>query len=629
MKKKRNSFNIKREVRGYVERKESERKSMREFFVYWCGVTGGLTPHVVNRGVWNSEYREHPLEKTENGLHVYLPEDLQLWEMIGIVEALDYETFPEASGKQTEKADAIREMGRVFADTGVYIAERLNAVRDGKSVARVLSEELYRYGRLLTEGKPSDRKVTDAVRSGVSLTPEETETVDHFLAGAELSAARTGETDGSPEQTEEKRRETLNQFFRAMRKAFTLRQRSGTERPRHEAWRDPTPVHTAFIEKIMRSLRVSIETPEREMFDAVFRYGTRILLREMKESGNWKTMTENLFNRFGISIETEKRKLVDALNVDECRKRLETARHARNPEHTVKVERDITGRIQKAIGGIPFRRGAHNIARLPEEGEINCLGASVLGSSIMHEIGINHLVGNIPGHSFLFLITADGGVEWRDMLYPDFDEKMRDSMLEGKGQDSPSPTVAVLAALGKNTGSGEKIMFRLREKKRAENLSVIGRWDREEWVSAWHPEYGLPTQTLTFIAHNFSFTGDKNHRTKGAEMYTKVFSSLLDRDNHSSDVYFAIGAMLNVSGTAEDDNSAVEIYRKGIAHNPAASNIYFALGFTLDRMKKQREAEEVYRKFLSLSAEENRSESGREFMDFAHKRLSVLEKSGD
>lgn len=48
----------------------------------------------------------------------------------------------------------------------------------------------------------------------------------------------------------------------------------------------------------------------------------------------------------------------------------------------------------------------------------------------MKEVGLNYLVGTVPEHSILFLVTSDGNVEWRDMQNSDLNEDLTDGMIK-------------------------------------------------------------------------------------------------------------------------------------------------------------------------------------------------------
>ena len=67
--------------------------------------------------------RKGVLEKRPDGKQtLYLPEDLQLWEMVGVMEVVDHDTFAVKPERQNEKKDELVALGKLFQNSGAYIA---------------------------------------------------------------------------------------------------------------------------------------------------------------------------------------------------------------------------------------------------------------------------------------------------------------------------------------------------------------------------------------------------------------------------------------------------------------------------------------------------------------------------
>jgi hypothetical protein len=104
---------------------------------------------------------------------LYLPEDLQLWEMVGIIELVDKEIFKDKSEKAARNKERLLKLGKIFMNAGIYIARRLDAIEEGKEIAEALALQLYQYGQSLVYGKETTEPKIEEIKTR-KLTPEET-----------------------------------------------------------------------------------------------------------------------------------------------------------------------------------------------------------------------------------------------------------------------------------------------------------------------------------------------------------------------------------------------------------------------------------------------------------------------
>jgi len=515
------------EIQPVIEQSPFESHAVRSFFQKWCGINGSPTLQIVNRQTWEHRGVKGILEERPNGKQtLYVPKDLQLWEMVGVMEVVDQHTFTTKPERQSEKKVKLVVLGKLFQNSGAYIAKRLDSIEQGKEIARALAEEFYDYGLSLEHGKrPEQPSTFDTVLSR-NLTREEIEAVDRFLAGEHLYAARraraekSGETDTAKrdELYETERQKTLAQFFRVAQKAFELKQKTGhhegvqvtTTTDGLELWQlNPTSIHSTFLAKIEKAITKEIETPKREFESAIFRRGLEKLVGEMKESKDmyekrtgevilgWKNALSKFLIKVGFNPLFEQRKLADIINITQLRTELEVVRQTGDPSKISAKEREITDKIQKAVGSFPYRLDSNNPAEMVANQYINCVGASTLGGALMKEARLNYLVGAVPEHSILFLVTEDGRVEWRDMLRAKSNEDLTDEMIVGKKQDESSLTVADISAFSRNP-KPEGLMFDISPKYR-EKMNWVREGERQ-YVAIFEPEYGQQLQVLNNTA---------------------------------------------------------------------------------------------------------------------------------
>lgn len=171
------------EIRPAIEQKTFENPAVQSFFTKWCEINDSIKPEFVTREEWNNRGAQGILEKSPGGKQIlFIPKDLQLWEIIGVVEAIDQETFATNPQKATAAKEKMLALGKTFENAGVYIARRLDAIAEGKEIAEALALEFYQYGHLLTQGKTQEISQIADIASR-ELTPQETNEIDRFLAG--------------------------------------------------------------------------------------------------------------------------------------------------------------------------------------------------------------------------------------------------------------------------------------------------------------------------------------------------------------------------------------------------------------------------------------------------------------
>jgi len=592
------------EIQPIIEQRPLESPATQSFFQKWCEINDSIVPQIVNRQSWEQRDIKGVLEKRLGGKQtLFLPEDLQLWEMVGVMEVVDRDTFMAKPERQNEKKDKLIALGKLFQNSGSYIAQRLNSIEQGREIACALAEEFYEYGLSLKNGRRSEQPpIFDAVLSR-NLSSEEIKEVDRFLAGEKLYTTRQARAEklgaANPTKRDElyeaERQKTLAQFFRTAQKTFDLKREAKdnelkTDTEHLKPWQRYAPIHSAFWTKIEKAMAKEVEAPKREFESAIFRRGLEKLVGEMKESkSRWRHNINSLFEKLGINIQIEQRKITDALNIAKLRTELEAIRQTKDVSKISAKEREIANKIQKAVSGFPYKPDANNPAEMVANQYINCVGASTLGGALMKEAGLRYLVGFVPEHSILFLITEDGHVEWRDMLNVAFNENLTDGMIVGKTQDGLPLTVADITAFSHNP-KPEGLMFDIESSKYQEKL----RWVKEgqrQFVAIFEPEYGQQAQVLCNTGNALVTLG--RHK-EAIEAYQQAVAI----DPKQTYAYYGLGNALDTLGRHKE---AIEAYQQAVAIDPKFVHAYNALGNALDTLGRHKEAIEAYQKFISLA----------------------------
>lgn len=589
------------EIQTSIEQKPFENPATRSFFKQWCEINDSITPRVVNRSVWEQKRTRGILEKRPDGKQtLYMPEDLQLWEMVGVMEIVDRDTFATKPERQNEKKEKLIALGKIFQHAGAYIAQRIGSVTEGHEIARALAEEFYDYGRSLNMGKKAEpaARLEDIASDAMSL--QETEEVDRFLAGENLYRSRriraeqARATDPKKQKGlyETERRKTLAQFFRTAEKAFVLQRKTEhtelkTDTGHLKPWQNDAPIHSAFLAKIEHAATKEIETPKRELGNSIFRRGMELLQKNMPFDALPDYIQES-----ALHWQNGEHTLREALQIDALKTRLEHIRKSGNTARMSAEERKIADKIQKTVSGFSHKPDANNPAEMTANQYINCAGASTLGGALMQEAGLRYLVGDTPEHSVLFLVTSNGSVEWRDMLNAAFNEKLTDKIIRGKKKDGSPITVKDIVAFSRNP-KPQGIMFDIASVKYPEKLFWVKKGQRR-YVTVFEPEYGQQIQILNNTGSTLS---DLGRYQEAIEAYQQAIAI----DPQYAYPYNNLGNALAYLNRNEE---AIRRYRQAIAVTPEYIDPYNGLGNALVALGRNKEAVEVYRQAISIDPED-------------------------
>jgi tetratricopeptide (TPR) repeat protein len=625
-------------IRSAIEQESFKNLGFKSFFQKWCETNGLLELKIVTRDEWVQKGAQGILENTPDGKQsLFIPQDLHLWEMIGVIEVVDRDTFVAKPERQNEKKERLLTLGKTFRNVGVYIAQRLDSIREGKEMAHALAEEFYSYGQLLTRGKKSKEEISASEITEVQLTPEDVAEVDHFLAGEALYVSRQARIEKVLQHTsgqtvkltsakkkelyEAERRKTLAQFFRASEKAFLLEQEMGADNIFRSSrnlrpWQSETPIHSAFLRKVTGAMEKQIEAPKRELVSTIFRRGLKELVGEMKEKKKWQHSINSLFKEVGVDLGFEQRKLANSLNLSGLKAELEAARQTGEMTIIVQKEREIVVKIQRAVSSYPYSYQGNSDTPLEiiSSQFINCVGASMLGGALLSEIGINYLVGDVPKHSILVVVTSDGKIEWRDMLAAKFNEEITNGAIASKMRDGRSLTVKDIIAYANNLQQ-EGLTFDITGKRYKKKVPQAEEKQRL-YLTVFPPEIGLQRQVLNNFSGMLYNLGLKETDPERQKVYYNqaveaARETIAIESKYNSRQWRVLGNALVGLGRNEE---GLEALRRATTINPEIptwnelGNTLYDLGLKETDPERQKvyynQAVEALQQFISLSHEQ-------------------------
>lgn len=404
------------ETARIIEQTPLQEKPMQNVLAKWFEIHDSIHPSYVSRQEWNERNKQGKgfLENNQDDTKtILLPTDLHLWEMVGVIEEIDKDTFINKPEIWQEKKREFQDLGKMFRNSAIYMAQRIDHIREGRSIAEKMVQEFFAYGNSLSIGY-IDKKSSDIPIEKIALnpiSPEDTEKVDKWLAGDNLYESRMlrvqnkiakNKSEDADKIIENVRNSTLAQLFRIVGKP------------------SQTSAHAVFLKKLEGKMQKSIEKPKEELYSSIFRRGLEKLISEIKVPPAIKSVLVKSKEGMITSIEPiwdspENRKLVDSLGIDGLKKELQEVKKTGDIKMISEKEIEITERIQNILLAMPSKNDANNPTEMVLDTNANCVGATMLAGILMKKVGINHLVGTLPGHVSIIFVTSDKRVFWRDM----------------------------------------------------------------------------------------------------------------------------------------------------------------------------------------------------------------------
>lgn len=410
-------------VKPAIERTPFQDKITQAFFSKWCEVNDSSEPVYVSREEYEKQRDKGILQKQPEGKKskLFIPEDLKLWEMIDVIEAVDKDTFAHDPKKKEQvlrtKRKEFNELSDMFVNAGIYMAKRAGSVREGKQTAEKTAKDLYRYGNALRTGNYDEQTDIEEI-AGNSLSARQTEEIDNwFGVGKELEAVTYPHKSKDMDVREQMRQDMMKQLFKATEKA---KEGSGPHRKAIEK------VYSRYVEASMGQHQQKFE---QELQDVIFRRGLEKLVNEMGKEG-WKDAVVENFKTIGIDLEGQEKNLREVLEIQRLKEEFDAVRQTGDVAKISEKEREIALKIQNAVSRIPYDEDGDQPSRILDRQTIGCVGASMLGGQFLKEVGVNYLVGTLPGHSVTALITSDGKAYWQDFLNPRENAELTDEYIK-------------------------------------------------------------------------------------------------------------------------------------------------------------------------------------------------------
>ena len=197
------------------------------------------------------------------------------------------------------------------------------------------------------------------------------------------------------------RKELLTTAFKALRRESSKGQ---GEKPRDLK---KGPMYQ-FQEMTQNQLVKTIQTPETELYTAIFRRGKEKLFNEMPTPRRDNHMRNFLRKNLGVDFQFLKTKLTDALKLPILKSELEKVRQTGDKSLISAKELEIAKKVQEKVSSFDYQQKANIPSEMVETSKINCVGAVLLGGLLLEELDIQYLAVDLPLHTSTILVTSDG-----------------------------------------------------------------------------------------------------------------------------------------------------------------------------------------------------------------------------
>lgn len=569
--------------------------SHRQFFQTWCEKNDSLIPDFLTDRDWEKRKISKLIERQSDGKKtLYIPYDIRLWEMVAVCSWVDHDTFANQPVLAQKATHELQELGRMFSLTGVYVSKRLAGIEPGQEIARELAQKFYYYGNQL-----QGRDVTEDVRAGQianqQLTNEDTQAVDHWIAGENVYSLRLKKAQAkiskNPQQEvdilETYRIDSLNQFFRVAKQGLARRD---------EGRQDFVP--SDFLKKVEERIAWTIETPKRELTNAIFRHGIGKLVHELRSTrfGNrWESALKWYVNdilRMAHRPGFEPQSLTYELNLQSLRKTLKQAQKSRNPEKIAKTEYAAALKIQEAISAFPYLSLTDTPQEIIAKQRLNCLGATILGGALMRELGISYLPVSLPGHAIIFLITSNEKVFWFDLIGKKFNTQLIEDE-PAKPETKNEPTLTDIIEFSKHPKI-DCLKLDMSSPSMREHFFWLDPGD-ERYAYLFPPQFG---EELMVLGNTAYFLTMFDRYEEAEEMYKVAIA----KNPKLPFAYAGLCDVLQKLGKTED---VIRTAKKWLVLDPNDAELYNQLGIAYFARDDFHQAEINSRKAIDLEPQES------------------------
>jgi tetratricopeptide (TPR) repeat protein len=254
----------------------------------------------------------------------------------------------------------------------------------------------------------------------------------------------------------------------------------------------PTEQHTIFPSGTTESLGTT------DAVKALINAGTRKMVDELGREG-WNATAQR---RMGLKHSERNKTLRELVDMPKLQSDLKAVRQRcpHDMDRISRVERAIAERIQAVVSKIPREDNHGTSAKVLTNQRINCGAATNIGSSLLTEVGISHVVVEIPEHAITLLTTSNNKVYWHDFLNPQANIEIVSEDIQGtKGEQVTTTDIVEVSHDPLHKGIAAHGITRKYQRRRLPHL--IQKEDPRSDLIINSPQQGIQSNTLQSVAN--------------------------------------------------------------------------------------------------------------------------------
>ena len=364
------------------------------------------------------------------------------------------------------------------------------------------------------------------------------------------------------------RKELLTTAFKALKK--------DTSKEEWEKSRETKKCpYYKFQEKVQSQILRVIQTPETELYTAIFRRGKENLISNMLAPKGDNHMRNFLRKNLGVDLLFLKTKLTDALKLPILKSELEKVRKTGNKSLISVKELEIAKKVQEKVSSFDYQTMANIPSQMVETSKMNCLGSALLGGTFLEELDISYLAVDLPDHASTILITSDG--KWYRQDFTSWTAKIKRNYTE------ITPEIV----------ENEQERIKLQEQREG---ALVLNWNPYSKISD-HLSIYVSSPENTFQSLIYNNQGAIFSNSKDTFKAKKSYKKSLQVQVNSVKAYNNLGADLWRLWRYDE---AIQYYKKAIELDANYIHAYNNLGNTLSALEKYEEAIDCYQKAIEL-----------------------------
>ncbi len=249
--------------------------------------------------------------------------------------------------------------------------------------------------------------------------------------------------------------------------------------------------------------------------------------------------------------------------MQQMKQQLTEIKKTNNNIKIAKTELKIAKKIKIAVSNFPYQIDSEYPSNIISNKKMNYVGATLLASALLEEIGINHLKVGLTNHSMLILNLSNNKLILYDPT-PTYEadflryEELKDKDINGINEKGEVLTTTDIINLFKFPTT-ESIRFKVNNKSYLKYLKLLE--TKSNYINISDPRIGLSSSLFCNLGNFF-------HKNSNYEKAIDAYINIIKLDPQKIEAYYNLGNVFYKIGKNEE---AIEVCQKIIQINKGHS----------------------------------------------------------